>query len=745
MCSLYAGIVKNGDFSQWQDGKPVGWNLQGGHYAPETRFKRSGQYSLRMETDPAQKTLWLNNTLTQPVTLKPGANYVLKIVAAKESTGTFQFNLFPLVNGKRGKAVVTFRRWVWGFPFDALNRNFQAGAGTEYLLEIKHFGNADGACYLDSVSIAEKPSPGQEKAAGIYGLSSMYFFDGAVPDAAYQLENLDFINCRNETESTVVLWKTDAPQKDVTLKLKSIAGIPADAVTVRDLIDSVLPISEPRAVGAGETAAWQIFVKTTPEIKAGNYRAVFELTASGKTVREIPASITVADIVLPPADIAFWVYHNETYMPAQFITPELREKYYRDIAEHGMNTISLYNNPHHGTEADFSKNYSGDPKLIPAKFRDWNPKNDPDERYNPKQWQAIFDFGLEAQMELAAKYGLVNKKYPIVWLITKLGNYNWGGLPPAVLQKALEQWQQRPNWPEPLLYVLDEPYDLPDRIAAALAIFNNLEKHQVNVRTVTAHPHPDILGKYYDVWILSSLQVNLRNAQKALEQKRELWYYNCNVPNTNAAFYRAMHGFWALQNNLKGIAAWAYYDARNHFIGATDASAARLSRVGLTPDGPIPTAAWEATREGTEDYRLGQYYYELMAELEQCKQKLLDAASKTLSQQSMANIRKRETDKFRKFDPKRVPVEWKPQSEAEAAAEKMFLEYLNLENMYNQSKQAFRLFDAIGTLAPLHRGIDEDVLRSWHPDLGENNAPDDAEVKRRILLPYVLRLQEKLQ
>lgn len=740
-----AGVVTNGDFGQWKDGRPVGWEFNEGIYEQEPLFKISDGYALRMKTPTEQKGLWQNNTVRQRLELEPDTEYTLEITAAKDDTGTFQFDVIPLVNGKRQKGIAYFNRWVWGFPYSTFSRTFTTGQGRDYLLEIRHFGLADAYCYLDKVAIRKTNAVPETVPAGLYTMSAMRYFDGKLTEAAIPLNTLEFVTARNETESTLVLWKTPAACRQAILRVKS--G-PEGVVSVRNLIDSVLPPAKPRSAKNGEVLAWQVFVKTTPELKPGAYKAELELVADGKMVRAIPLNFRVVDVTLPPPEITFLLYHSESYMPERFITPELRELYYRDLAEHGMNSITLYNNPQNGKDADFRYNYSFDEKLIPEKFRERNDKIDPLKRYDRVHWQKIYDLGLEAQMELAARHGLVKKQHPILWLPLKPGNYGFGGIPAPALKDALRQWRTRENWPEPLLYVMDEPYDLPDRIAGALTIFRNLEENKVEVRTVTAHPHPDILGRYYDVWILGSAQVNARNMKKAVEMKRDLWSYNCAVPNTNAPFFRAMYGFWAYQNELKGIATWAYYDAREKFVEQPDGSirdsSNRLSRVGLSPSGPVPTVAWEATREGTEDYRLIQLYRDLITRLTSVRQNALEKAQQSLSDADQRAIAKREQALYRKKTPDAPLPNWSADTPEKAAAEKDYLRYLELDRVYRSCKQGQRLLDAVGSLAPAGRYVDESVLRTWYPDLGENNAPDDAEQKRKMLLLYVIRLQNAL-
>ena len=178
--------------------------------------------------------------------------------------------------------------------------------------------------------------------------------------------------------------------------------------------------------------------------------------------------------------------------------------------------------------------------------------------------------------------------------------------------------------------------------------------------------------------------------------------------------------------------------------GSIRDSSNRLSRVGLSPSGPVPTVAWEATREGTEDYRLIQLYRDLITRLTSVRQNALEKAQQSLSDADQRAIAKREQALYRKKTPDAPLPNWSADTPEKAAAEKDYLRYLELDRVYRSCKQGQRLLDAVGSLAPAGRYVDESVLRTWYPDLGENNAPDDAEQKRKMLLLYVIRLQNAL-
>ena len=614
-----ANLVRNGDFEEWKDGTPTGWNLSPGAYRPEHFFIRSGKTALRMNTIATQTGPWLYNLVSQIVILEPHCHYRLSASMAQNGVGTTLFDLIPLSGTVQKPSIASFNTWSWGFPYTTVSRNFETGAETRYLLQFNHIGNTDNTGFLDAVSIEKLDTPPPDKRQpGIYQASVMIDFSGELPPEAVPLTDLSFINCRNETESRNIFLKAPEAISSLRLVVKNFGDLPPEAITLFDLYDGVLPPTRNRSLQKNAIAAFQVAVRTTPDMSPGKKKAVLALLADDQEYCEIPLEVQIVDILLPDAKIAFLMYHDENYLPDRFITPALRKRYYLDMAAHGMNTVTLYNNPHQlNGKIDLDFNAANDPALIPEHHREWSSGKDPNGQYVKAKWEKIFNFGLSRQITLLAECGLLNRSFPFPWLVSRSGVYGWGGMPTTALAAALAEWRKHMEWPEPLLYVLDEPYDIQERIEAAEAIFRNLRSAGIKVRTVTAHPNPDLLGSQYDVWILHVWQVTEEYTRKSAELQKEIWCYNCTMPNTNGAFFRALYGFWAYRSKVKGIATWAYYDAFEGFTEnengqIADRSRSRLSRVGLSKTGPISTVAWEGTREGTEDYRLAQLYFSLL-------------------------------------------------------------------------------------------------------------------------------------
>ena len=125
------------------------------------------------------------------------------------------------------------------------------------------------------------------------------------------------------------------------------------------------------------------------------------------------------DVRLPDPRAAFLVYHHETYVHDQFLTPALRRAYYRDMVEHGMNTVTVYNNADvDGKRLDFSHNTG-------------YPAGDPRRAY-----------GLDTTMKMILDSGLCRSGQPVLWLTSRSGEkgYGWGGTPEPALKAMLGEW-----------------------------------------------------------------------------------------------------------------------------------------------------------------------------------------------------------------------------------------------------------------------------------------------------------------
>ena len=281
-----------------------------------------------------------------------------------------------------------------------------------------------------------------------------------------------------------------------------------------------------------------------------------------------------------------------------------------------------------------------------------------------------------------------------------------------------------------------------------------------SVRLTTAGIAPDALGEHYDVWIQGEAGINREVVRQAEELDAELWSYNCTAPNTNMPFARAFYGFWAYKTGIKGVTEWAYYDLPGWTANAEgDAygdSGSRHSRVCVSPNGPIPTISWEATREGVDDYRHAQMLRDLYTTAKTLRDKIAAEAESLLSEEDRKVIDEREEQQFYQHNPKTKVIVWEPDNEDEARGERLYLlaredkGTLSSEIRYAEKALEFVIypipFDAMVTRTGLNYHMPK--WSRWCPPMGPQGTGENpvtiTEDKRRVIASHIVALQEAL-
>jgi len=751
-------IVVNGGFEQWADGKPVGWELSEGHFAADAAMKVAGSQSLRMASDRMQKTRWLYTQTRQTVGLRPRTEYKLRFWAAKDGYGSVRASVRALKEGKpAGEAVVSYTTgWTSFFVWTPIEVSFRTGSSSAYELRLTQYGSPSAPVWLDQVAIdaveeaAPRPTPTDlERGFQLFSQSVMLPFDErSAPGADAVIEAVRIMMGKGEYEPGLVAIRALRNLRDVNLRLAGGLAGPGGAelskgnVMIRQFQSSLLPPARPRFAEASINLAWWVTVRTAADSPAGLYSGALQVVAAGEARAEIPLNVEVLDIALPEPDIAYTMYHAEVYFPSGgYLTAAMRKAYYRDMREHGMNTVTIYNNPDvDGRRVDLDHDYQYDPLHFDVEaVRKRNLKITAEDN------QARFDFGLKDVMPLVRESGLCSSGQPIMWLVTKGGSYSFGGASEWATRAMLEEWLKR-KWPTPLLYVHDEP-STRERIDAVKPVLERIRSWRLPIKTVTAGLDIEELGSLYDVWVQHG--VSYETVQEAKARSAQLWTYNCNVPYTNAPYPRAFFGFVAFRTGVRGVAQWAYYDAKNWYMDAdgTVHGSNALSRICPSPAGPVPTVAWEATREGIDDYRYALSFSRLLEQAEQKAEELAAGAAKLLSNEDRQKIEQREKQLDRKLDPKAPEADWKAADRKQAEGETMYLAARTLQRELDAGSRAFNKviktipFDA---MAPSGALPFADSIATYYPVLGLGDPQTVAERKRRLLISYLLRLKRAL-
>lgn len=328
-----------------------------------------------------------------------------------------------------------------------------------------------------------------------------------------------------------------------------------------------LPENGATDVRPGENAVYWINVAVPPDTKPGRYEIKLQLIVHDVDVVELPASVEVLPFELPRADIAYGMYFRGAGgkdNSARYNTPELLRAYWRDMARHGMTSATHYMYTRSGCFAD----------------KDGSLKD--------------LDRHLSVQRLLEMKAdGLVHADIPIMLLSSSLAKYPEAG-------KAVAEYLKQRGLPELLLYGWDEP-PVNDEARAQFEAMRASRQYMRNVTAISDHAataYADLI----DVWTVQGGQVTPELQALGKEKGAELWTYDCyhrgRGNSTRARFYAGLYT-WAL--NLKGNFHWCYTGANYTWEGDHNA----IHCFVLPSDGgPVPSVAWEARREGVEDYRL---------------------------------------------------------------------------------------------------------------------------------------------
>ena len=336
-------------------------------------------------------------------------------------------------------------------------------------------------------------------------------------------------------------------------------------------LPAYLPEQSSVEVKSGENAVFWVTVSVPPDAAAGTYEIPLRLILkNARKAVTLPVTVEVLPFALPRAKIAYGMYfYSEMLKNPRDRTPEMLRLYCRDLARHGMTSFTLanYTRLH---DADGNLKLDGVPAL---------------------EWLA--------QM---IEDGLVTKDVPIMFLDgggIQLGNPH----APEILAAFKKEIEKR-GWPEFLYYGPDEPAVN----EKSLATFRGLEPVRKQFRIVTAISEhaASTYADFLDVWEVNAGTTTPELQELAAKKGAELWNYTChNRGQGEAPFNRFYAGIYTWALRLKGNFIWAYTGNYTREHGQYLPWSPIYCYVVPSDDvGLVPSVAWEARREGVEDYRL---------------------------------------------------------------------------------------------------------------------------------------------
>jgi hypothetical protein len=313
----------------------------------------------------------------------------------------------------------------------------------------------------------------------------------------------------------------------------------------------------------------------------------------------LPLNLTVLPFELADVeDLRYFMYANGSLSK----DPRMARKVARDMREHGMTTatVSYFAEIGHRTNnlqlvVDEPAGYSSETGWVVDKSR-------------PMTYAKLID--------ILVKAGFARK----VPLIEMYAGGTGAGYKPELVAELDRIYKER-HWPDVLSYVWDE-FDVSDeKTRRARQRFTALRKQGLgHLRTTTAitassemRRRTDALAHRYQVWILGTPSADLLLKGRAMG--KELWSYGWSYSHSyTTADLRHYFGRYLWKSGLKGASLWCYNHGvfRDRFwcvVGQTQAAFSptenklMFSYVWEEDGEIIPTARWEAIREGIDDYR----------------------------------------------------------------------------------------------------------------------------------------------
>jgi hypothetical protein len=312
---------------------------------------------------------------------------------------------------------------------------------------------------------------------------------------------------------------------------------------------SAIPYYLPEPKDCAPTGAWVVELEPSG---VGVYQVRIKCNAN--TVQ-----VMLVCMALPPSDIGYGFYTDYVRFPDAKRGPD----YYRDMAAHGMNTLTPY------------------ARELPGEFGVDN-----------KDASALLAWHVDTALDV----GLCDTRFPLLCLSVDA---------PNILHARRQA--RNDKWPDLIAYNCDEPGR--ERAAEVKASADAAHAGGLLSGTAIDGAIAQDIGDPLDVWVIHMDSMSWSAMNAAQDRGKQRWLYNCALRGSNAALHRYWTGLYTWAVNPRVCLTWTYaHDPQSRIKpdGAWD-----LRRVYDTAtcdrDGkPLPTVALEGMAEGIMDSRLLQ-------------------------------------------------------------------------------------------------------------------------------------------
>jgi hypothetical protein len=490
-------------------------------------------------------------------------------------------------------------------------------------------------------------------------------FPTTVPERAQITDTLSLFASLGEFEPATFLVR---PQADLKSFKPIVAGdlagpngarIPTEQVRLgivngwtkygnyyKPVRTAIAPILKPVDIPADYSEQFWVTIHVPNDAVPGMYRGAIDLLVGDAAVHALDLEVEVLPINLLEPDIAYGMFFDHQRMPPHWVTGDLMSRCYRDMAEHGMNSVTFYTTSGVITNNELVVDVNHNYRFSPGDSR--------------------FELGISDLMERAEAAGLIRREIPVIYLgytdyrelerrWEKL-NMPWPRATPTPTEcSQIAAYTEKRGWPELLFYMMDELGGIAPfygartmmwqrettrpmhaaglRVANAQGYFlytpedykkwyaSDRELHQYEVVTNAVGDIVDELVleniyHYLDVCLFSTamgMDETVFNKMRALG--KEYWAYDCIHPSLEPESDRFMFGVYAKRIRTRGFWQWHYgaievtHDEKQYWPWMDEQGVFHNmgdywpTYVVLSPLGPIPTLSWEGKREGIDDYR----------------------------------------------------------------------------------------------------------------------------------------------
>jgi len=345
----------------------------------------------------------------------------------------------------------------------------------------------------------------------------------------------------------------------------------------------------------GRSQRFWLTAKLADGQNAGKYAGTVTISSSEGDTR-LPLNLTVMPFKLANVeDMGYFMYANG----ALTRDPERARKVARDMREHGMNTATIY----YWAQTD---ERNGEHRLVVDEPVGYSAET----RYTVDRSRGV---SYSQVMNILIEEGFA-RKVPLIDIYAvalETSGYQ------AEMIVELDRIYKERGWPQVVYYLVDEYDQYEEKTKYALKRSAELKKHGLDLKYTTAivgreayRERTDAAAHLYDVWILGTPSADL--IVKGLSTGKELWSYGWTYShNYSTADLRHYFGRYLWKTGLKGASLWCYNYGRfrDRFWSYPDGPFSpaehylAFSYVWYEDDEIIPTARWEAVREGIDDYR----------------------------------------------------------------------------------------------------------------------------------------------